>query len=205
MAADDSERTLTTATSTSLIEGLRDPANRTAWHAYVERYRPLIVRYARRVGVNASEAEDVAQTALMEFTSALRGGRYDRERGRLRTWLFGIVANQVRRWRERVRPREVVGDETAAGQALGAAQAPDELAQAWDDEWRQAVLRQCLEAVGREVQPTTLAAFERFVLDGLDARAVAAELGLSPNAVFGAKRRVLERIRDLLPLMEEIW
>jgi RNA polymerase sigma-70 factor, ECF subfamily len=206
MAPDGGQPTLTTATSTSLLEGLRDPANETVWRAYVERYRPLIVRYAQRIGVPAGEAEDVAQTSLLEFSAALIAGKYDRERGRLRGWMFGIVHRQVSRWRERVKPREVpAADASALGDALNSLAAPDEFERAWEDEWRQAVLRQCLDEVRREVQPTTLRAFERFVFDEVPANQVAAELGITPNAVFGAKRRILERVRALMPRMEELW
>jgi RNA polymerase sigma-70 factor (ECF subfamily) len=206
MAARQPASDLATVTSTSLLAGLRDPSNDAAWEAYVERYRPMIVAYAARVGVPRSEAEDVAQTALLEFCTALRRGGYDRDRGRLRTWLFGIVANQVRRWRERVRPRDLpTADAPDARAVLQAAEAREDAEGAWEDEWRQAVLRQCLEEVRREVEPTTFAAFERFAMQGRPAGEVARELGLSANAVFGAKRRVLERVRDRLPMIEEIW
>jgi RNA polymerase sigma-70 factor (ECF subfamily) len=59
--------------------------------------------------------------------------------------------------------------------------------------------------VRSEVKPETMRAFERFALDELPADEVAAELGLTQNAVFGAKRRVLGRIRELLPLVEDTW
>jgi RNA polymerase sigma-70 factor (ECF subfamily) len=38
--------------------------------------------------------------------------------------------------------------------------------------------------------------FARFVLDGLPADEVAAELGTTPNAVYIAKSRVLARLRE---------
>ncbi len=195
-----------TATSTSLLEGLRDPENHAVWDAYVARYRPLIVRFARRGGVPEGEAEDVAQTALLEFSRALLDGRYDRDRGRLRAWMFGIVERQVSRWRERVRAREVpTADASAAGERLRDLADREDPEAAWEDEWRQAILRQCLEEIRREVQPATFAAFERFALHGRPAQEVAAELGITANAVFGAKRRILERVGELMPLMEGIW
>lgn len=203
MGLDRGDREPPTATSTSLLDGLQDPSNQTAWQSYVERYRPTIVRFAERAGAPAADAEDVAQTVLLEFVSALRRGAYARERGRLRNWLYGIAANQVRRWRERGAPPGVRGAE--AQLALENAAASDELQQAWEDEWRQAVLRSCLDQVRSEVQPSTLRAFELFVLEERTAQDVARELGTTPNAVFGAKRRVLARIQELLPFMEEIW
>jgi RNA polymerase sigma-70 factor (ECF subfamily) len=44
---------------------------------------------------------------------------------------------------------------------------------------------------------STREAFHRLVLDGADADDVAAELGLSLNAVFTAKSRVLRELRTI--------
>jgi RNA polymerase sigma-70 factor (ECF subfamily) len=41
----------------------------------------------------------------------------------------------------------------------------------------------------------TWKAFQRFALDGLSADAVAEELGMSANAVFIAKSRVMSKLR----------
>ncbi len=87
---------LQTATSSSLLEGLKDAANRTRWHEYVDRYRPLIVSFSLSRGLDGEEAEDFAQTVLLEFSRAYRAGRYDAGKGRLRSWLFGIVHRQLR-------------------------------------------------------------------------------------------------------------
>lgn len=190
--------TLDTVTSTTLLEGLRDPANRTLWQAWVERYRPVVVRTAGRLGLSADDAEDVAQNALLAFSEAYRAGRYDRGRGRLRSWLFGFVHNHVRRVRG-ARAEAVIVDEGPEPAA------PDELEAAWRDEWQAAVLRECLDVLRREVEPATFGAFELFVLRELPARDVARRLELSENAVYGAKRRCLRRLRELEPLMEEIF
>jgi RNA polymerase sigma-70 factor (ECF subfamily) len=92
--------------------------------------------------------------------------------------------------------------ETAELAELAAA---DDLEQHWEQEWRAAVLRQCLVEIAAEVEPTTIAAFERFGLRGESAAAVAAALGMTVNAVYVAKHRVLQRVRELLPAMTEIW
>lgn len=191
-------------TSTTLLEGLRDADNHTVWRQWVERYRPLAVGYARRVGVPEAEAEDVAQTALLEFARAYREGKYDRERGRLRAWLFGIVHNQVRAWRRRL-PPERPADATAGAELLAAVPDGTDPEALWEEEWRRAVLRHCLEAIRREVRPETARAFELFALQGLPAAEVALRLGTTPNAVFVAKRRILGRMRELLPLVEDAF
>lgn len=192
-----------TNTSTALLEGLRDAHNQTVWSDYVGRYRPLIVAYCRRLGLPASDAEDVAQDALWTFAASYRDGKYDRERGRLRAWLFGIVKNVMLRWRRRAGDRRVEHapelDGGASGDALAQFADDDRL---WEDEWRKAILRRCLEEVRAEVEAKTFRAFELFAVEGWPAARVAAELETTENAVFIAKHRVLRRVQAMLPQLE---
>jgi RNA polymerase sigma-70 factor (ECF subfamily) len=197
--------TFVTVTSTTLLDGLRDPGNQTIWDQFVDRYRPLVVQYGRRLGLSGDDAEDVAQASLMAFCEGYRRDKYRRERGRLREWLFGIVHNQVRNWQRRQGRRGSAVSDTKAEGLLAGLESSESLEQLWDEEWRAAVARACLEQVRLEVQEATFQAFERFAIEGRPAEEVAAELGLTPNAVYGAKRRILRRVRELRPLMEDAW
>jgi len=191
-------------TSTTLLKGLEDPANQTVWQQYVGRYRPLIVRYAKKLDVPAEEAEDIAQATLLAFSKSYRAGKYERAKGRLSSWLFGIAKNEIRS-SDRARRGRLAAGSTEAEEGIAALAAEDELEELWEREWRDAVFWECLKLVRSEVKPETMRAFERFALDERPAGEVAAELGLTQNAVFGAKRRVLGRIRELLPLVEDAW
>jgi len=209
--ADDSKPVLTTVTltNTAMLEGLKNPGNAGVWEDFVNRYRPMILRYAKRFGLSDADADDAAQQTLVAFCTAYQEGKYQREKGRLRVWLFGIARNQLLNLRRREAchgahevqiintPNETtffgrVGDE-------------NEMEQAWDEEWRDSVLRQCLEEVRREFDAKTIQAFELFAWKGKPAEEVARELETTSNAVFIAKHRVMKRIRELLPAMEEVW
>lgn len=203
MAPGDAE--IATVTSLTLLEGLRDPADARRWEAFVERYRPLIVRFAVGLGFGEDDAEDLAQSALLAFSKAYLAGRYDPARGRLRSWLFGIVHNQVRDANRRRRAREVQVADTAEERHLLEGPAEDALESRWEREWRDAVLAEGLRLVRGEVEESTWRAFEAFGLGERPAEEVARELGLSPNAVYGAKRRVLRRLRELLPEVEDAF
>jgi RNA polymerase sigma-70 factor (ECF subfamily) len=197
---------LATVTSTSLLEGLRGSGNDEAWVPFVERYRPLIVRYARRLGLGEVDAEDVAQSSLLGFAKSYADGRYEREQGRLRAWLFGIVRKQVLHWQRGAGElaRRGMAAEGGSGE-LDLSAPPGELERCWEDEWRNGVLAACLDLVRNEVESETLLAFERFAIEGQPVDEVAVALNLTPNAVYGAKRRVLRRLHELQPLMEDIW
>ncbi len=201
------ELTLTTVTSTHLLDGLKDSGNRTVWRHYVDRYRPLVVAYACRVGMDRADAEDIAQQSLVAFATAYQDGKYDRDRGRLRHWLFGIVRKQLLNRHRKRRRREVQvagsgSDETDFFQAIGGA---NQLEEVWEQQWREAVIHQVLQEIRHEVEPKTIQAFELFAFKEWSAQQVAKHLDITPNAVFGAKRRVLHRIREVFAQVEEIW
>ena len=56
-----------TTTNTTLLEGLFDPRNVQAWQIFDSRYRPLVIGYAKRRGLQDADAEDLAQVTLTEF------------------------------------------------------------------------------------------------------------------------------------------
>ena len=198
--------TLGTVTSTSLLEGLHDRDNRTIWHNFVERYRPMIAGYAHRMGLGSEDAEDAAQATLIAFCEAYQAGRYEREQGRLRSWLFGIARNQIRNLMKKRRRREVqVAGDSQATDFFARIEDDDELERLWDQQWRDAVLKQCLEEVRKEVDVRSLEAFDLFARQGWSAQKVADHLNMSANAVFLVKHRILKRIREVMPRMEEIW
>jgi RNA polymerase sigma-70 factor, ECF subfamily len=58
------------------------------------------------------------------------------------------------------------------------------------------VLDCLLDLVEEEFEPATVRAFRRLALDGASGAEAAAELGLSVAAVYVAKSRVLQRIRQ---------
>ena len=197
---------LNTVTNTELLDGLRNAGNRIVWQQFVDRYRPMVERYAMRMGLVAADAQDAAQQAMIAFCTAYQEGKYDREQGRLRGWLFGIARNQIRNLgRKNVRKGRQVVDETNATAFFD--RVPDEADQekVWDEEWRQGVLRECLDEIRRSVDEKSVTAFELFAWQGWSANDVAEHLDMTPNAVFIAKHRILRRIREMQSEMEDVW
>ena len=80
-----------TATNTELLIGLADPQNRAVWQMFHDRYRPLLITFAKRLGLKEADAEDAAQEALIAFVASYQDGKYQRDKGRLRTWLSAIA------------------------------------------------------------------------------------------------------------------
>lgn len=192
-----------TITSSFMLERLKDPSDRSIWEQFVERYRPVVIRCARRFGLKEEDAQDAAQHTLMAFFTAYRDGKYDKEKGRLRHWLFGIARHWILNVFDKRHNREVsIPTQTDQTGFFARIPGDDRLEEIWEHEWRETTLEHCLQQVRQEFDAKTFRAFELFAHEGLPAKDVAEQLGMTSNAVFIAKHRILKRIRELLPEIE---
>ena len=84
-------------------------------------------------------------------------------------------------------------------------QLPDEHAaqDAWEREWEQWVLNECLNQVRAEFEAQTLRAFELAVQNDQPAAEAARTLNVPVKTVYNAKHRVLKRIRELREQFED--
>lgn len=187
-----------TKTSSTLLDGLTDAANRDIWQEFDGRYRPLILRVARRLGLDEEDAEDAAQETLTAFLKAYRNKKYERSKGRLRDWIQGIAFHKIRDIQRKLYKKETLHPDPDQGEDL-------QVKECWDIECKRAVLRQCLEEVRLEVAPKTFKAFELFALKQWPATKVAEHLNVSEDTVYQSKSRILARVKKLLPKMREIW
>ncbi len=183
-------------TTTIMLERLSD-AQDTAWEELATHFRAPVHHFAIRLGLNDSAAEDVVQSTLLAFIRAYREGRYEKDRGRLSSWLFGIA------YRESLRVirsgKREFQSPPAPGRTTFLSGRPDEelARRTWTQTWERHVLDRCMEQARGEVASNTFEAFELTALRDVPAEAVARELGMSRNAVFIAKHRVLKRIAEL--------
>jgi RNA polymerase sigma-70 factor (ECF subfamily) len=143
------------------------------------------------------DADDLVQEVLTVVVRKLPGFRREPRTGAFRRWLKNITVNCLRDyWRSgRSRPK-ATGDSDFA-QMLDQLEDPaSDLSRLWDQEHDHHVTHRLLEMIRPKFEPATWQAFQRVALDGAPAEQVAAELGLTVNAVFIAKSRVLSRLRQ---------
>lgn len=194
-----------TATNTILLTGLRDKDNADVWDQFSRRYQPLLVAFGRRLGLREQDAQDAAQETLMAFCEAYQAGKYDRDKGRLRTWLLGIATKKIRYMQRKAGRERALGqgdDQTGLIDGI-----PDDhtISELWEAQWQDAILKACLEQVRHQVEPQTMRAFELFALHEWPADKVAEQLRMSRNAVFKAKRRVVSRLREAFDYLQHNW
>jgi RNA polymerase sigma-70 factor (ECF subfamily) len=185
-------------TTSTVLDGLRQPDNETAWQHFVQRFREPIHQFVRRFDIVEGDVEDVAQETLAAFAQALRAGHYQRERGKLSSWLFGIAHKQALRQRDRRRRRDetvLSGSELdRAAFALSDEKSAHDL---WNTLWDRFLVAECLRRVRQEFSAEHLQAFELLVYEDRSPQEAAAGVGLTVRAVYNAKHRILKRMREL--------
>ena len=189
-----------TRTTTAMLEGLHDSENAELWEAFDRRYRPILVGFARNLGVGEVDAADVAQETLSRFVHEYREGKYDRTRGRLGAWLVGIARYRILDLRRKLSGRRQIVDDDAV------AVLDDErhLTQVWENERKQAVLQEAMHELrtNSRTDPRTIEMFELLMVHGLTTQAVAEQMDVTDHDVYLAKSRVAQRLRTIVERIE---
>lgn len=190
-----------TRTSTELLEALKDGGNNTAWSDFDARFRPILLAVVQRMGLRAEDAADVTQAALTEFFRDFRAGKYDRGRGRLRSWLISIARNRaIDLMRADGRHRGHRGDSV-----LMVLPDDETVGGFWDDEEGRAIAKAALEHLRAQsrVSELNIKIFELVRVRNMPHEQVAAECGVSIDQVYKATNRcgrylgkIIEEIRE---------
>ncbi len=183
---------MASSTSISLLKRLCQPQAEQAWQRFVALYTPLLFHWARKAGAQPPDDADLVQDVLTHLVQKLPLFEYDQGRS-FRAWLKTVALNRWRDQQRRWRPPQAEG----AQEQLATLADP----QADDFELREHqgyLARRALELMQAEFQPATWKACWELTVRGRPAAEVAAELGLTENAVYVAKSRVLRRLRQEL-------
>lgn len=177
--------------STTLVGRLK-AREQTAWQRFSDLYGPLVYSWARRAGLQDSDAADVTQDVFRAVAEGVSQYHKSRPGDSFRGWLWGIARHKILSEFRRQATRPDMSAETLAELAARVPAAPaEDLA-----EELAAVARRALALLRTDFQPVTWQAFEQTVLHGRAAAAVAADLDLSVGSVYTAKCRVLARLRQ---------
>lgn len=184
-------------TSISLLERIADQGNDDDWQRLLDIYRPFMYQRISTYPLLLDQAEDILQEVLMVLVRELP--TFQRQRlGSFRTFLRGIVLNQLRYAMRRVQKTPLVAGQydQLADQIEQLADPNSEMSAEFDHQHDQSVFRHAASVVRREVKLSTWQAFQRHAIEGKDASNVAEELGVSVNVVLLAKSRLTRRIRE---------
>ncbi|MFL5339273.1 MAG: RNA polymerase sigma factor [Gemmataceae bacterium] len=183
------------ATSLGLLERAagNDPA---AWERVARLYGPLVEHWCRQAGLPEAAVEDVRQDVFLAVTKSIGEFRRDRPGDTFRGWLRRITQNKVRDfWRQAPAGQQPTGGSDAYRRLQQVADGDPDDDTAASGEVGQ-LLRRALDLIRTDFEERTWRAFWLVVVEGRPSADVAAELGLTLNAVYLARGRVLARLRE---------
>ncbi|TWT66701.1 RNA polymerase sigma factor [Allorhodopirellula solitaria] len=185
-------------TRASLILRLQDAADIAAWEEFAEIYAPVIYRTARRLGLQAADADDVVQEVLSAVARSVAGWLERDDRGAFRAWLFRIARNLSIDFltRRKHRPWGVGGDD--AEKHFDEIEAARDISSHFDEEVQREIFMRASAVVRSRVSDVTWQAFQRTAVLGESIEDVAADLGISKGSVYIARSRVMKRLQSVV-------
>lgn len=189
-------------TRSSLLLRVRDPSDAASWREFDETYRPLLMRYAMRHGIQPHLAEEVAQDCMAAVAKQI--AKFERRRS-FRAYLRAMVDHKLCDVLAKRRGPTGVSEETLA-ELRDPAAAPSEL---WESHWNEGVARMLVRRLHDTFAAHTLQAFEMYVLDERPVEVISAALGMTANQIYVAKSRVARHLRencaDLIEALYGVW
>ncbi|MBR6023277.1 MAG: sigma-70 family RNA polymerase sigma factor [Kiritimatiellae bacterium] len=185
------------STHSSVLDGIRDPDDRSAWERFFGQYAPWLRALALRRGLRPADAEDAVQTVLSEVAAKAPSFAYDRARGRFRDWLAGAALYRIRDL-QRQNARRAARELPLAEDAPDPAAPGDAFAAMAEEEWLAHVRRLALERLRSQVSRAQFELFHAAAVEEWPAANVAQTYGVSRAAVYQAKHRLMPLWRDAL-------
>ena len=139
-------------TSLNLLRSAKSDFRSETWNRFVRIYTPLISRWLSRFGVSMSEVPDLTQDVLLAAATQMSRFEHNGRRGAFRSWLRAVSLNRCRRhWQKKQRQVSIERFEAVTQQLNDLSDPTSELAEMWDKEHDQYVLRGLFEILERRV------------------------------------------------------
>ncbi|MEK6233210.1 MAG: sigma-70 family RNA polymerase sigma factor [Planctomycetales bacterium] len=183
----------------SLLARLRagDPEG---WDRLSKLYCPLVYRWCKRARLQYDDASDIVQEVFRTVALKIDSFRRERKGDTFRGWLWTITRHKLGDYirRQQNRPQPTGGSDAAAmlhqvADPFG--EDSDSFVQGGD---YNSLYHRALDLIKTEFEEPSWKAFWMVVVEDKTAAQAAEELGLSANAVYIAKSRILARLRQEL-------
>ena len=157
----------------------------------------LLPRLALRKGLQAADAENVAQNVLTSIARVIEKHEHDPQRAKFRTWLNRIAQNAILNALTRIKPDRGSGN-TEIQSLLNHIETNDGDSDLLRLECRRELFRRASRIIVDEFQPETWQAFWKTAVEGQSVAAVSDELEKKPGAIYTARCRIMRRIQELV-------
>ena len=181
------------STRSSVLRAVADTENEAAWNRFFDLYAGFVYSIARSKGLKPEDADDIVQIVFSDLARTMPTFNYDREKGRFRSYLSGLVHWRVMdRLRSGKRDAELKADFLEEVKSA-AADGDDAFA---EREWQAAAMEEALRRMRPDVSPEHYAAFIASAVEGQDTETVMRLYGLSRDNLYQIRTRLTARLRE---------
>ncbi|MCA9064471.1 MAG: sigma-70 family RNA polymerase sigma factor [Planctomycetaceae bacterium] len=166
------------------------------WRRLIRVYTPFVYRYCRASGLSADDSADVGQEVFSAVARKISSFHRDDDHDSFRAWLFKVTRNKIIDHFRNSRRNDFVSMEQVQHRltVVDAAQSQGSCDEAGPP-FSPAVSR-AIRDVRSEFEDKTWLAFWHTAVDGQKSADVAESLGMSVNAVYLARSRILRCLRE---------
>ena len=189
-------------TRPSLILRVRDPNDADAWNQFATLYRPVILRLARRKGIQAADAEDLAQQVLLSVAGAIERWQPDQQRARFRTWLQTIVRNAILNAVQRRSPDQAAGGDSDSERFEIDQNTRTDDEETLRDEYRRELFQQAAQQIHAEFAEDTWDSFWKTAVQGIDIESLSSQTGRTRGSIYASRSRIMKRLREAIEELE---
>jgi RNA polymerase sigma-70 factor, ECF subfamily len=166
-----------------------------AWERIVTLYSPLVRHWCRQARIPDRDIQDVSQEVFAVVSSNLGKFQADRQGTTFRAWMRGIARHKFQHYFED-RGAAAAGGTDAQMRLQQVPTPPDELDLSEAPADVAGVYHRAVTLVRDQFEESTWKAFWQVAIEDRAPAEVAAEMGITPNAVRQAKSRVLRRLKE---------
>lgn len=189
-------------TRETLLRRVRRQHDQKAWEEFVLYYRGYVNGIALRMGLNHHDAEEIVQTVMLKCWQKLPDFEYDQRKGRFRGWLCTVAGNEVKMLLRRRSQglNSLTPDKLAEVQEYLRQVDANPTEQMIEREWVTYITTLAWKRIQGDVGEKEKKAF-KLISKGATAEAVAKELAITVSSVYVYKKRVQDRLRDEIVLL----
>ncbi len=180
------------STRSSVLKAVADTGNDAAWNRFFDLYAGFVYSLARYKGLKPEDADDMVQVVFADLARNLPTFKYDRAKGKFRSYLAGLVNWRVMdRLKTLKRDADLKSDFWTKMKAAGCGD--DDFA---EREWQSAAMEEALRRMKPDVRPEHYAAFVASTVEGQDTEAVMSLYGLSRDNLYQIRKRLTAKLRE---------
>lgn len=178
-----------TETPVSLLDRLCHSPDEQHWQRFILLFTPLLHRWAIALGVPKNDHEDVMQETFVTLIQELPNFEYEPNKS-FRAWLWTVFRHRVLTWLKR--QQRHVGMSIDVLEQLSS---PDQVAEATEAEYRRVLLARMWQLMKRDFPERSWQMFTA-LMNGQSGVEVANAFGVTPNAVYLLRARIISRFQQ---------